>query len=67
MLSVTPYARKNSQAAPSARGNILMGKPSATETEVLEAAQAWEFLRTLPKSFDTQLGGRGIALSGGQR
>ncbi len=54
----------------SARENILLGRPSATETEVMEAAQAahaWEFLRTLPEGLDTQLGERGITLSGGQR
>lgn len=54
----------------SARENILLGRPSATEAEVMEATQAahaWEFLRTLPEGLDTQLGERGITLSGGQR
>jgi len=54
----------------SVRDNILMGKPSATEEEVLEAgrkANADEFIRSLPDGYETFLGERGLNLSGGQR
>lgn len=54
----------------SARENIRYGRPSATDAEVLAAAEAaWctEFLARLPDGFDTQLGSGGIRLSGGQR
>ncbi|MCK8515667.1 ABC transporter transmembrane domain-containing protein [Methylonatrum kenyense] len=54
----------------SARENIRYGRPSATDAEVLAAAEAaWctEFLSRLPDGFDTQLGSGGIRLSGGQR
>jgi ATP-binding cassette subfamily B protein len=54
----------------SAMENIRYGKPSATETEVIAAAQAafaHEFLMALPEGYDTFLGERGVRLSGGQR
>jgi subfamily B ATP-binding cassette protein MsbA len=52
------------------RENLLYGRPKATEAELhtaAEAANATEFIRTLPDGFDTVLGERGIKLSGGQR
>lgn len=52
------------------RDNILMGRPTASETEVLEAARAahcWDFIEKLPQRLDTSLGGFGDRLSGGQR
>jgi ATP-binding cassette subfamily B protein len=54
----------------SVRDNIAYGRPEATEAEVraaAEAAQAHEFIATLPHGYDTIIGERGIGLSGGQR
>ncbi|WP_333797769.1 ABC transporter ATP-binding protein [Rheinheimera sp.] len=59
----------------SVRDNILYGKPSATETELLTAVRAAEadlFINDLtdPKGntgLDAQVGERGVKLSGGQR
>lgn len=50
--------------------NILYGKPSASEAELIEAAgraNALEFIEKFPDQFDTIVGERGIQLSGGQR
>lgn len=52
------------------RDNILYGKPTATDEEVILAAQqanAWEFIDSFPEGLDTLIGERGIKLSGGQR
>ena len=52
------------------RDNIAYGRPDATADEVraaAEAAQAHEFIATLPQGYDTIIGERGIGLSGGQR
>lgn len=54
----------------SIRENILYGKPSATEEELIAAAEqanALEFIRQFPEGFETIVGERGIKLSGGQR
>jgi subfamily B ATP-binding cassette protein MsbA len=50
--------------------NIAYGTPTATATEIKEAARlanALEFILEMPTGFDTQLGDRGVRLSGGQR
>ncbi|MFD0981624.1 ABC transporter ATP-binding protein [Tropicimonas aquimaris] len=50
--------------------NIRYGAPEAGEDRVLEAARqadADEFIRTLPKGYDTGVGDRGLSLSAGQR
>jgi ATP-binding cassette subfamily B protein len=54
----------------SIRENISFGCVSACEEEILEAAQkaqAHEFIREMPKGYDTVIGERGMTLSGGQR
>jgi len=54
----------------SIRENIGYAKNNATETEIIAAAQkahADEFIRKLPKGYDTLVGERGIKLSGGER
>jgi len=54
----------------SAMENIRYGKPTATDAEVLAAAQsafAHEFITALPDGYNTFLGERGLRLSGGQR
>ena len=53
----------------SARENLLLGRPDATEDDVREAlhiAQA-DFVLDLPWGLDTRIGEQGMALSGGQR
>ena len=50
--------------------NIRMGNPYATDAEVIEAAKAanaHEFIMSLPKGYDTLVGERGVKLSGGQK
>jgi ATP-binding cassette subfamily B protein len=50
--------------------NIRYGKPSATDNEVIEVAKkayAHDFIKELPKGYDTLVGERGVKLSGGQR
>ena len=52
------------------KDNILFGKPSASEEEVILAAKqanAWEFISAFPLGLETQVGDRGIQLSGGQK
>ena len=54
----------------SIRENISYGKPSATEDEILEAAEkanAMEFIDRFPEKLNTIVGERGTQLSGGQR
>jgi ATP-binding cassette, subfamily B, bacterial len=56
--------------AATARENIRFGRPEADDTEVERAAalaHATEFIDRLPRSFETELGERGVTLSGGQR
>lgn len=53
----------------SARENIALGRPDATDVEIragLEIAQAL-FLYDLPWGLDTRIGEQGMSLSGGQR
>ncbi len=50
--------------------NIMYGKPGASEDEVIgaaKAANAHEFIMSLPKGYDTYIGQRGVKLSGGQK
>lgn len=50
--------------------NIKIGKADATPEEILKAAElanAREFIEGLPDSFQTEVGERGVKLSGGQR
>jgi ABC-type multidrug transport system fused ATPase/permease subunit len=50
--------------------NIAYARADATREEVeraAEAAQADEFIRRLPKGYDTMVGERGLTVSGGQR
>ncbi len=52
------------------RDNIAYGRHDATEADIVAAAvaaNADEFIRRLPKGYDTVLGERGVNLSGGQR
>ncbi|MEV5541431.1 ABC transporter ATP-binding protein [Saccharopolyspora shandongensis] len=52
------------------RGNIAYGRPDASEADVIaaaKAAEAHEFITSLPDGYDTTVGERGLTLSGGQR
>lgn len=52
------------------RENLLMGKPNATDTEVLaaaEAANARGFIDRLPDSLGSMVGERGVKLSVGEK
>lgn len=52
------------------RENITMGKPDATEEEIIEAAKAsysYGFIKRLPNGFDTVIGEDGGSLSQGQK
>jgi ABC-type multidrug transport system fused ATPase/permease subunit len=50
--------------------NIAYGRPEASFEEVIaaaRAAQAHDFIMSLPKNYQTVVGERGVTLSGGQR
>ncbi|MFM9859008.1 ABC transporter ATP-binding protein/permease [Pseudoxanthobacter sp. M-2] len=50
--------------------NIRYGRPAASEEEVRQAAQLAQiagFVETLPKGYDTEVGERGLKLSGGEK
>lgn len=54
----------------SIRDNIRLGKPNATEDEIVAAAKAahcHEFIMALPDGYDTRAGEAGGAMSGGER
>ncbi|KRA96788.1 multidrug ABC transporter ATP-binding protein [Devosia sp. Root685] len=50
--------------------NIAYGRPEASRAEIVEAAKqanAYDFIMSLPKGFETMVGERGVKLSGGER
>lgn len=52
------------------KNNILIGKPDATDSEIIEAlkiANAYEFVKDLPSGIETNIGDAGGKLSGGQK
>ncbi|MDO6760073.1 ABC transporter ATP-binding protein [Tamlana sp. 2_MG-2023] len=54
----------------SIKNNLLIGRDSATEAEIIDAlkiANAWEFVKDLPKGIETNIGDSGNKLSGGQK
>ncbi|MCX7314912.1 MAG: ABC transporter ATP-binding protein [Alphaproteobacteria bacterium] len=54
----------------SVRENIAIGKPGASEEEIVaaaKAAHAHEFVSRFPAGYDTPVGERGAQLSGGER
>jgi subfamily B ATP-binding cassette protein MsbA len=54
----------------SIKNNLLIGKPNATDEELIEAlkiANAYEFVVSLPNGIDTNIGDAGGKLSGGQK
>lgn len=56
--------------AGSIRDNIALGRPDATEADIIAAAkdaQAHDFIMALPDGYDTDAGEGGTRLSGGER
>lgn len=54
----------------SIKNNLKLGKQNANDDEVIEAlkiANAWEFVKDLPKGIETNIGDSGNKLSGGQK
>ena len=54
----------------SVRDNVCLGRPDATDEEIVAAAKAvhaHSFIKRLPKGYDTLIGEGGVALSEGQR
>lgn len=54
----------------SIKENISYGKPAASDAEIISVAKkahAHEFIKDLPKEYETLVGERGVKLSGGQR
>jgi subfamily B ATP-binding cassette protein MsbA len=54
----------------SVKANILLGRPDATDEEVIEAAKAanaHDFILGLSEGYETKVGERGVKLSGGQK
>ena len=54
----------------SIRDNIALGRPDATEAEIVAAARAahaHDFITSFPKGYDSPVGEQGVQLSGGQR
>ena len=53
----------------SARENLTLGRPDATDAEVAEAIEIAQagFVHDLPWGLDTRIGEQGMSLSGGQR
>ncbi|MBO4386909.1 MAG: ABC transporter ATP-binding protein [Treponema sp.] len=52
------------------RENLLYAKPDATEEELVEAcskANIYDFIQKQEKGFDTEVGNRGLKLSGGEK
>lgn len=54
----------------SVRDNIMLGRPEASEQEMIEAAKlanAHDFIMSFPEGYETQVSERGHNMSGGQR
>jgi ATP-binding cassette subfamily B protein len=54
----------------SLRANIAIGRPGATEAQIVDAAErahAHGFIADMPHGYDSLVGERGVKLSGGQR
>ena len=63
-------ARTCSCSAASIRDNIALGKPDASEAEIIaaaKAAHAHDFIMRFPHGYDTPVGEHGMQLSGGER
>ncbi len=62
--------QENELFSSTVRENVMYGKKNASEKEIIEAlkmANAYEFVKKLPKGVDSEIGERGVRLSGGQK
>ncbi len=62
--------QENELFSTSIRENVAYGKLDATEAEIIKAlklANAYDFVKKLPKGIDNEVGERGVRLSGGQK
>lgn len=62
--------QENELFSTSIRENVAYGKPDANEAEIVRAlklANAYDFVKKLPKGIDNEVGERGVRLSGGQK
>ncbi len=69
-LQIGTVLQETTLFATSIRENIAMGRPDASEEEIIAAAmdaQAHNFILETPNGYDTEVGERGITLSGGQK
>ena len=67
---ITVCLQKSELFSTTIKDNIRIGRPSATEEEIRQAAedaQALDFILRQPEGFDTAVAERGMSLSGGQR
>lgn len=70
MNQISFVSQDNFLANTSIKENIKMGKPGASDEEVMLAARqacCEEFIARLPKGYDTNVGDAGSLLSGGER
>jgi len=54
----------------SIKNNLLIAKENASDQEIIDSlkiANAWEFVKNLPETIDTNIGDSGNKLSGGQK
>lgn len=54
----------------SIKNNLILGKENASDEEIVEAlkiANAWEFVKDLPRGIESNIGDAGGKLSGGQK
>ncbi len=68
--SVAMVLQKNVLFSGTIRENLRWGNENATEEQMIaacKAADAYEFIQSFPKGFDTDLGQGGVNVSGGQK
>ncbi|HVZ67035.1 MAG TPA: ABC transporter ATP-binding protein [Patescibacteria group bacterium] len=62
--------QENELFSSTVRENVLYGRGDAGDKEIiaaLKAANAYDFVKKLPKGLDSEIGERGVKLSGGQK
>lgn len=62
--------QENELFSSTVKENVIYGKQDATDEEIekaLKMANAYDFVKKLPKGIDSEIGERGVRLSGGQK
>ena len=62
--------QENELFSSTVKENVAYGKPNTTDNEIINAlklANAYDFVKKLPKGIDNEVGERGVKLSGGQK